>query len=65
MKDTLGQAIAYICPLQRELNMHPIVNKVSMKLIRTYFMDSVTSCTFSCIRHQMALEKLTYQSHHQ
>ena len=33
LKDTLGQAIAYICPLQRELNTQPIVNKVSMKLI--------------------------------
>ena len=33
LKDTLGQAIAYICHLQRELNTQPIVNKVSVKLI--------------------------------
>ena len=30
LKDTLGQAIAYICPLQRGLNTQPVVNKVSM-----------------------------------
>lgn len=33
LKGTLGQAIAYICPLLRGLNTQPIVNKVSMKSI--------------------------------
>ena len=33
LKATLVQAIAYICPLQRGLNMQPMVNKVSMKFI--------------------------------
>ena len=33
LKDTLGQAIAYICPLQSGLNTQPMVKKVGMKSI--------------------------------